>query len=409
MKKYFYLQLKRVAKIFPFVLAVTVALLVGLAAVLYGVLDMFDNSEDNKRFTIAVAGDTDNEYMSWGIAAMQTFDETRFSVDFVEMTEAKAQTALKKGEISAYVVIPEGFVEKAITGLVEPVTYVTSAGMEGLTTLFKKEITTLVTDMVVYSQKGAYGLGDALDNNGLEKISNTHINKISLEYTSLIFERDKLYSVTELGVSDGLSTTQYYICAILVMLFVLVGLPFAAVYIKKDYAFNRLLLSRGYSFGLQLGCEYGAHLIAMFLQSAVMLLTVIVMMGVMPEMSSGNLLTQVLGDVVLKIIPIVIMISAFNIMMFELSNNMVSGLLLHFFTAISLCYVSGCMYPIYAFPKIIKNIAVFLPTGIARSYLATCFTYDSSIYGLVGLALYAVLFYGIALLVRFRKTVGIRG
>lgn len=408
MKKYFYLQLKRVAKIFPFVLTVTIALLIGLAVVLYGLLAMFDDRADNQRFTIAVAGDTDNQYLSWGISAMQTFDETRFSIEFVEMAESEAQSALEKGEISAYVIIPDGFVEKAVSGEVDPVTYVTSAGMEGITALFKKEITSLVTDMVIYSQKGSYGVGMALDNNGFEEISNSHINQISLEYADLIFQRNQLYSVSELGISDGISTPQYYVCAILVMLLVLIGMPFAAIYVKKDYAFNRLLLSRGYSSVLQLGCEYGAHLIAMLLQSAVILLIVAAALGALPDSASKNMLTQSLGDIVVKVIPVVVMLSAFNIMMFEFSNNLVSGLLLHFFAAISLCYVSGCMYPIYAFPKVIKNIAAFLPSGIARGYLATCFSLESSVSGFVGLIFYAAVFFGIALLVRFRKTVGIR-
>ncbi len=408
MKNYFCLQLKRVAKIFPFVLAVTVALLIGISAVLYGVLDMFYGSEDNKRFTIAVSGDTDNEYINWGMAAMRTFDETRFSIEFAKMTEEKAKKALQKGDISAYVVMPEDFVENAISGEIEPITYVTSAGMEGITDLFKKEITALVTDMVVYSQKGAYGLSAAFKDNGL-KGAGKHMDKISIEYAELIFERNELYSVEELGVSDGLSTPEYYVCAIVVLLFILIGLPFAAVYIKKDYAFNRLLLSRGYSTGLQIGCEYLAHLITMLLQTAIMFGLAIVSLKLMPITLSKDFSLDVLKEFAVKIIPVVIMISAFNIMMFELSSNIVSGLLLHFFAGISLCYISGCMYPIYAFPNAIKSISAFLPTGMARSYLATCFTYESSVGNLLGLIICTVLFYGIAWCLRFRKTVGIRG
>ena len=408
MKKYFYLQLKRAAKIFPFVLAVTLALLIGLAAVFSGLLSTLADSENNKRFSIAITGDTDNEYLGWGMTAMKTLDETRFSIDFIEMTENAAQKALKKGDISAYVIIPEDFVEKAVSGDVMPITYVTSTGMEGIAELFKREVTDLVTNMVVYSEKGAYGLGEALDDNGIRG-SGKHMNAISLEYTDLIFHRNELYSVSETGVSDGLSTPEYYVCAIAVMLLVLIGMPFATVYIKKDYSFNRLLLSRGHSSILQLGCEYGAHFIAMLLQAAVILLVITATISFMPQTVSGELLAPILEEFFIKIIPIVIMLAAFNIMMFELSSNMVSGLLLHFFAAISLCYVSGCMYPIYAFPEVIKAIAAFLPTGIARSYLATSFTFASSARELIGLIIYAIAFFGIALLVRFRKTVGIRG
>ena len=409
MKNYFYLQLKRVAKILPFVIAITVALLIGLAAILYGMMDLFVGSDSNTRFTVAVSGDTDNSYVDLGLTAMQTFDETRFSMEIIPMEEEKARESIENGTISAYIVIPEGFIDNALSGQIDPITFVTSPGMEGINGLLKREITELITEMVVYSQKGSYGLHDAMLDNGFErKEANDHLNKISIKYADLIVKRNKLYTTNELGVSDGLSTPEYYVCAILILLLVLIGLPFAAVYIKRDYSFNQLLVSRGYSTGRQILFEYLAHLIAMMLLLAVMLGTVSVSMKFMPSVIDQSLVKDMFSGVINKIVPIVIMLSAFNIMMFELSSNIVSGLLLHFFAAIGLCYVSGCMYPIYAFPNIIEKIANFLPTGIARGYLASSFTYDDSMSDLVGLVIYSLVFFGIAWFMRYNKTVKIR-
>jgi len=406
MKRYLFLQLKRAAKIFPFALSVSVVLLIGLITVLYGILSVFEGRDENKRFTIALTGDTDNEYMQWGIAAMQTFDETRFSVDFAEMSEEKAAEALKKGEISAYVVMPENFVEKAISGDIEPITYVTSAGMENVATLFKKEITTLVTDMVVYSQKGAYGLGEALADNGLNKKVNKHINQISLEYTELIFNRDRLYSVKELGISNGLSTPEYYICAIAVILLSFMGLPFTSIYIKKDHEFNRLMLARGFSLKLQLGCEYCVQLVTMLLQIALMLGIAALFVKLFPNPSSFGMFN--VPELIALLLPIAVMFSAFDLMMFELSGNIVSGLMLHFFAALSLCFISGCMYPIYAFPNVIEKLAAFLPTGIARELLSVGFGGTFKPLAFCGLFVYALIFYMIALLIRYHKTVSVR-
>lgn len=408
MKRYFYLQLKRLAKLFPFVLAVTLALLVGLAAVLYGVLATFDGREENQRFSVALTGDMDNEMIQLGFSALQALDDTRFTIDFLEMSEQQAHTALEKGEIAAYVVIPEDFLNKAISGQVEPLTYVTSTGMEGIASLLKKEITTLVTDLVVYSEKGVYAMDDALDDNNLGQLSGEHMNILAFEYADLIFHRSEMYAVTELGVSDGLSTPEYYVCAVTIVLLLLLGMPFAAMHIKKDYAFHRLLLSRGHSSGAQLGCEYGVHLMAMLLLAATVLLAVTVAMGMLPEGENTDFSVQMAGALAVRAIPVIIMISAFNMMMFELSGDLVSGLLLHFFAVISLCYVSGCLYPVYALPAGMQALAAVLPTGIARSYLAATFTFNGGHYGLIGLALYAAAFYAIALLCRCRKTAGAR-
>ena len=405
MKKYFYLQVKLAARLFPAVLAVTIALLVGLGIILAGLLSTFRSNEDSKHFTVALAGDTEDDYLRWGLAAVQSIDAERFSLELVTMAQEDAHTALEKGQISAYVVIPEGFMEKAVTGDIEPITYVTSAGMEGVATLMKKEITSLVTEMVLYSQKGAYGLLEVLTENGLAQDAYSHMTTLSLEYTDLILHRDEVYNVTELGVSDGLTTRDYYICAVMVVLTVLSGIPFAAIYTKRDLSLSRMLRSRGCSPVQQLLCEYSVHLLAMFLLAGAVLLTGGIALTVLPGSAMGSLPN--IGSILLRLLPVLITVSAFDMMLFNLSGNIVSGLLLHFFSAIGLCYVSGCIYPASAFPKAIQQVAGILPTGIARHHIATGFTFSPALGSLLGLMLYAAAFFAVALLLRRHKTAGI--
>lgn len=402
MRNYFYLQLKRVAKILPFVVIMTLALLIGLAVILFGVLDTFSNSEDNKRFSIAVSGDTENEYLSMGMIALKTLDETRFSVDFIELSEEASKEALERGEISAYIVIPDDFVENAFSGQLEPITLVTSAGMEGVVGLLKRELTTLITDMVVHSQKGTYAIFSAFKDNSLSN-ANRHVDAIALGYAELIFQRNQLYEVSVVGVSNGLSTTQYYVCAILMLLLVFLGLPFGMVYIKREYTFQRLLVSRGYSSGRQIIFEYLAHLIAMVFQVALIFVAALVALKTLPFFADAEYSIDVISRLVVRILPVIILLSAFNFLVFELSSNIVNGLLMHFFLGLGLCYVSGCMYPLYSFPDVIRSLATFLPTNIARCHLATAFTYAPSVQSILGLMLYSAAFLALAWFVRHRK------
>lgn len=401
MKKYFYLQLKLAGKLLPAVLAVTLALLLGLGVILSGLLSVLQSS--GTPFTVALSGDTDNEYMQWGLAAIQPSGDSLFSINIVEMPQQQAHSALEKGEISAYVVIPEGFMEKALVGEIDPITYVTSAGLEGVAGQMKREITQIVTKMVVYSQKGAYGLATALRHNTDIEDVYTPMSVLSLQYTDLILNRAEFYRVEELGVDNGLATRDYYICAGLMILLVLAGLPFGAVYIKKDHALSRLLRCRGYSAGQQLACEYGAHGLAMLTLAGVILAVTGLTAMLFPDSALGNLpdFWRLAG----KILPVVAMLAAFNLLIFNLSDNIVSGLLLHFFAAIGLCYVSGCIYPISAFPVGVQRFAAFLPTAVARQHLAAAFTGDGGNWG--GLVLYTLGFFAIALLLRVRKTAGI--
>ena len=400
------MQLKLAGKLLPFVLGVALALLMGLALILNGLISTFRSSESSKEFIVALAGDTSNEYMQWGLAALQMVDEDKFSITIVDMPLEEAEDALEHGEIAAYVIIPDGFMEQALAGDdIDPITYVTSAGVEGISSFLKREVTSLVTKMVVYSQKGSYGLDELLYDQDLYKNAEDYMTQLSLEYTDLILHRNEFYKTQELGVSDGLTTRDYYICATVIVMLVLMGLPFAAIYIKRDYALCRVLRSRGHSVFQQLLCEYLAHLLSMVALVGCIFALAAGAMAAIPGLSLGELPEA--DRLILRIIPVLLMISGLNMLLFTLSGNMVSGLLLHFFGVIGLCYVSGCIYPVSSFPTSVQTVANLLPTGIARHHISTGFSYESASGSFWGLILYTLVFFGIALLVRMRKTTGI--
>ena len=404
MRKYFGLQLKLAARQFPFVLAVTVALVVGICVILSGLMDVLYNDDAPKQYTVGITGDTDDTYLQWGLTALQSMDADRFSFVLQEMPEDAAQRALEKGEIAAYAIFPQDFMEKALMGEMTPITYVTSAGMQGAADLLKKEITQMITDIVVQSQKGAFGLEAVMRDRQLEQGMYDHMTALSLRYTDLIFHRDALYTVEELGISDSLSTRDYYLCACIVILLVLTGIPFATVYIRKDYAMPRLLLSRGFPAVKQLLCEFCVYLLSMLtLAAVVVLLGAGLLERILPP-ESGEL--PELGKVTVRVIPVAVMLAAMNMLLFTCCNHLVSGLLLHFFVAVGLCFVSGCIYPVYAFPQSLWTVAEWLPTGLARRFIATGFSGASAAQSLGGIALYAVAFCGITLWVRVRKTAG---
>ena len=103
-------------------------------------------------------------------------------------------------------------------------------------------------------------------------------------------------------------------------------------------------------------------------------------------------------------LPVAFMLAAMNLLVFNLAGNLVSGLLLHFFSALALCYVSGCVYPATAFPVSVQKLAALLPTGIARQHLAAGVAGASDWGTFVGLLAYCGVFFSLALLVRYYKT-----
>ena len=96
MKQYFYLQLKRGLKVFPFILLTALIILASVAAIFLAVQSRMQNSEENQRFKIAITGDLDDKYSQLGLAVLQNFDDTRFAIELVEMTTDEAEAQLKK-------------------------------------------------------------------------------------------------------------------------------------------------------------------------------------------------------------------------------------------------------------------------------------------------------------------------
>ena len=86
MKRYFYLQLKRGLRVFPFILLTALIILTSVVTVFLAVQSRMQNGEENQRFKIAITGDLDDKYSRLGLAVLQNFDDTRFAIDLTEMT-----------------------------------------------------------------------------------------------------------------------------------------------------------------------------------------------------------------------------------------------------------------------------------------------------------------------------------
>lgn len=404
MKSYFKLQCKRVSKVFVSILLVTLILAAGIGVALVTLIGNYQNSDENTVFIIGITGDMENEYLKWGLAAVQAFDDTRFTMEFVHMEEDEAIEKLSNGILTAYVDLPSGFVEGAISGNLEPIRFVTTPGASGLVTMFKNEITSAIIEMAVDTQKGTNGIADAAYDQGVGELAGDLQFEISLAYVDLILSRGDMITVDVLGISSGLSMVEYYICGLSIVFLMLAGLPFVTIYCRKDDSLNTLLLSKGFSYKKQLLCEWIAH----FLSLLCLVLIVALLLTSVFIISPDLIPIKEFFAFLLYLIPVLLMLSAFNIMLFEITSNTVSGVLMHFFTTLSLCYISGCFYPIYSFPEIIQAIQFVFPTGLARACLANAFVQETNLLALIANLLFGIAFYLLAVYFRTRKTQSIR-
>lgn len=401
MGQYFSLQCKRLGRFLPIALCITALLLGGLALAAGAILGQSASGEENQKVRVAIAGDTKNALLEMGLATITSMDSTKLTIEVLTLTEDAAEDALRHGDISAYAVIPEGFMQSAMRGNMMTIRFVSSDKAGDMTTLFKTEITRVVSDLLIGAQKGVFGTEQALKENELKSRLPGQLNKLAMRYVDYILMRDQIYSVEELGALDSLSLEDSLLCGLAVLLLLLMCLPFAPVVIRSDYALARMLHARRLSAPKQLTAEFAAYGLTLTLMAALPLTAVAVLA---PEMLAVSL-----PEAVLRLLPLLLMLAALSFLMYSLADHLIGGVLVHFFGTLALCFVSGCLYPVYFFPPAVQTIANRLPTGIARTQLAGCLTGANAVESTLWLVGYSALFLLIAGVLRLRRMKGVTG
>lgn len=396
MKKYFLIQLKRLLRIFPSVLLVA-ALLFGCVFVAYRAINnMNDDTEKTTRFQVGIVGTAGDSYLTLGLKALESLDSSRFAVELVEMQEDGAENAMRRGDISAFIVIPDGFLDAALRGEIMPLKFVCTSGSLTLVSMFKDELTRIIEVLLIESQKGIYGSENAMQSQGLN--SSQVVYDISIEYAEFVFTRSNMYRASRLETFNGLGLDGYLISGLCILLFMLICLTFAPTMIRRDQALSRMLCAHRRSIFMQVFCDYIVYFLGLFCVAGIVLLCTVAM--------SEYKITMF---VVMQGLAILFSLGAMSFLMYEIASDLVSGVLLQFFVVLALCFISGCLYPITFFPDAVQKLSCFLPTGLARMQLADMIRNTSSFGTTAALLGYGCIFFSGSVLVRRIKVAGVRG
>ena len=165
--------------------------------------------------------------------------------------------------------------------------------------------------------------------------------------------------------------------------------------------FARMLHARRLTAPRQLTAEFAAYGLMLALMVALPLTAVAVL--------APDRLAVSLPEAVLRVLPVLLMLAALSFLLYSLADHLIGGVLVHFFGTLALCFVSGCLYPVYFFPPAVQVVANRLPTGIARTQLAGCLTGADATETTLWLAGYSVLFLLVAGVLRLRRMKGVTG
>lgn len=403
---YFYLQLKRATRYLPFIIAVTLALCIALSLALSTLVSTDNSDAKNKKIKVATVGDFVDSYLDFGMSALQSMDSSRFTLEVLSLTEDEANEALANGEIVGYAIIPNEFIIDAVSGDVGQIQFVTNNSGVDMFSLFKKEVLDLISCLLVESQNGVYAMEDICVDSGFSN-RDRYDNSIQLSknYVTLIFNRANALEVEIVGISDSLSFSGYMFAGITVLIMLLSAIPCCPVFIRRDTSHPKLMNANRFSPAHQILGEYSAFFAIMLINTAILTIAMAIGAGKLFPMIL-ELADFTIAEILilpLLLIPAALAITAMQFLLFELTDSLISGVLLQFFCALVLAYASGCFYPISFFPKAIRFFSSLTPSGIARAYLSSILSGADGLMYIVALIAYATILLTITVLVRARR------
>ena len=378
-RDYLIIQYKRIFKLLPGIVAMilVIAALLGAAGIALMYSDAY--KEEQQRYKLGVVGDTDDEMISLGVYMIGTLDESRYMIELVQFDdEEAARDAMRSAEVSAYIVITDEFSD-ALNAMTndKKLKYYATSGQKGISNVMMDEIASIATNIIVYSETGICTVRQLMKEQGYDKAyRHEKIDELFMVYIASLMVRTNVAEITELGLSDGLSTPAYYFSGILAFFMMLLSFCAISFFLGQKNAQYKFMSAKGITAPHQIAGEYIPFLSINVLCTAITLGVIFTVMGMgifsMEEFAKGYV-SDYIGFGI-KLIPVCIMFSALGFMIFEILIGVINKILVAFMLYIGMGYVSGYFYPKTFFPGLVQRIGEIIPSGVAFRYIGQILT-----------------------------------
>ena len=359
MKRYFILQLKRMATCIPYMLVHLLLITAGMGCVIGLLLKKNADAADMQKIPIGIAGNLSEDYFNIAFTALEKMDSTSHTLQMQRMSEEEAAKALQEGTITAYAVIPDGFVQSVFVGQNKQIVFVTANASYDWGNQIIEELTEVISRLLVETQNAIYGMQHLAEAKEAEYDQRDAVEKLNLRYVELVLTRPDLFEIEYLSEGHPMSLKTYYGCALFVAILSFWGMGCVTFAVKRELSLTKLLRARGHHIFVLVFGEYFAYLVWL-LGGACVVLCFCRFSG----MLSGNVFSLLFAG-----IPVMTALAAVQFLLYELTGNVISAVLWQFITAVVCCYLSGCFYPIAFFPESVQRLAVYLPQGAALQYM----------------------------------------
>lgn len=391
-------QMKRVFRLLPAVMAVSVVFGILAAAAAFGGAKLLYQDQAAGRISVAVVAKEDDSTGRMALSMLGSMDSVESICDFVETTESEARKGLREGRYYAALLIPPRMVEGIMDGTNTPVTVLLS-GQGDLETLLLRQLTESGAQILGEAQAGIYAADFYCQQHGIEGLIpqvENFLNRVYLDYALHRSGWFRMVSVSALGQMD---LTAYYGTTAAALLLFLAGIPCAGFICRDPQALRDKLRAEGIPDGIQLLTKILA--VAALLLSMSLILSVPVSAGLSRFGERG---LEINWKTVSATVLAVLVCASVIVFSFEAADGLVAGAMVLFVLAGAMIFLSGGLLPPAFLPPLLKSCSEWIPAAAVRGLLGGLFGYPGGLYPVLTAAGSFGMFFGLGLWSRrYRK------
>ena len=375
--RYTVLNIKKALKLSKFSFISAVIILIVATLVSYIAISLDNSNEDNQKIKVGIVGDPKDSYIGLGISALDRLDSSRYSINFVKLSEKEARQKLQKAQIAGYIIISDEFLEALGRGEHEKLKFVSRYNL-GLADNILKEAAQVLSVALFNSERAIYAMQDFVIDKKEPKLSEITVdmNKV---FINKIFTRNNLYDIEVMDYYKEIDIKSYYISSMFAFFIILSGIGLSLLLIKKDMELYKILQSKGFSFIYQVISEFTVAFVYMCIS---LLLPFIILIA----LYNFDYMDIEPVSLLMASLPLVMVLTAIYQLIYELISDFIAAISTSFVLMLSMAYLSGVFYPASFFADEIKLFIKFLPInsgleimqGVFLSQPAQAFYYDMS-------------------------------
>lgn len=313
---------------------------------------LYSASNNVTKVQIALVTEDDNPLTDLAIHYAGRMDSVKSVCEFHILDEQEAFNKLEKGELYAVVYLPPDFTKSILSGDNIPAEIILHPDSGADSILFET-----LADAAAYTLRTAQaGIYAAINTFSLLAPENVQtitgdLNEIFI-HTAL--SRAKMFQEISLDATGGVSIMTFYISSAFVLLLLFSGIGCAAFYKSNRTFLCKIIKRNGIGYLSQIIIQGLAIAICYF---AIFCIPYFLYANTVPDISfvetllfCGLLFIMIFG------------ICEFVLLVFSISKNPHTGVLLLFFLSLVLLFLSGGIIPKAFLPNQIQKLAGFLPS-----------------------------------------------